>query len=181
MWGYCGKGLVALVVKNPSARSGDIKDMASIPGSRRSLKEGTATHSSILPWRIPWTEEPGEPQCMGSQSQLKWPSTHAHTPYCGKWQWRLFRRSQLPLVSSIQPFGLGAGLLTPAARMAPSQRVAPSSCSTWPFCSESAAAVECGARARSKKKKQNRPGPSVICRIPQGFKSEDPQWLMQKK
>ena len=31
------------------------------------LEEGVATHSSILPWRIPWTEEPGELQSMESQ------------------------------------------------------------------------------------------------------------------
>ena len=31
------------------------------------LQEGTATHYSILAWRIPWTEEPGGHQCMGSQ------------------------------------------------------------------------------------------------------------------
>ena len=31
------------------------------------LEEGTATHSSILAWRIPWTEEPGRLQSMGSQ------------------------------------------------------------------------------------------------------------------
>ena len=31
------------------------------------LEEGMATHSSILAWRIPWTEEPGGPQSMGSQ------------------------------------------------------------------------------------------------------------------
>ena len=31
------------------------------------LEEGTATHSSILAWRIPWTEEPGGPQSMESQ------------------------------------------------------------------------------------------------------------------
>ena len=31
------------------------------------LEEGMATHSSILAWRIPWTEEPGELQSMGSQ------------------------------------------------------------------------------------------------------------------
>ena len=30
-------------------------------------EEGMAIHSSILPWRIPWTEEPGGPQSMGSQ------------------------------------------------------------------------------------------------------------------
>ena len=31
------------------------------------LEKGTATHSSILAWRIPWTEEPGGVQSMGSQ------------------------------------------------------------------------------------------------------------------
>ena len=31
------------------------------------LEEGMATHSSILDWRIPWTEEPGGIQSMGSQ------------------------------------------------------------------------------------------------------------------
>ena len=31
------------------------------------LEEGTATHSSILAWRISWTEEPGRLQSMGSQ------------------------------------------------------------------------------------------------------------------
>ena len=32
-----------------------------------SLEKGMATHSSILAWRIPWTEEPGGLQSMGSQ------------------------------------------------------------------------------------------------------------------
>jgi len=31
------------------------------------LEKGTATHSSILAWRIPWTEEPGRLQSMGSK------------------------------------------------------------------------------------------------------------------
>ena len=31
------------------------------------LEEGMATHSRILAWRIPWTEEPGGLQSMGSQ------------------------------------------------------------------------------------------------------------------
>ena len=31
------------------------------------LEEGMVTHSSILAWRIPWTEEPGRLQSMGSQ------------------------------------------------------------------------------------------------------------------
>ena len=33
------------------------------------LAKGMATYSSILAWRIPWTEEPGRKQSMGSQSQ----------------------------------------------------------------------------------------------------------------
>ena len=33
------------------------------------LEKGMATHSSILAWRIPWTEEPGELQSMGLQSR----------------------------------------------------------------------------------------------------------------
>ena len=33
----------------------------------QSLEEGTATHSSILAWSIPWTEEPGGLQSTGSQ------------------------------------------------------------------------------------------------------------------
>ena len=32
------------------------------------LEEGMAIHSSILAWRIPWTEEPGGPQSIESQS-----------------------------------------------------------------------------------------------------------------
>ena len=35
------------------------------------LEEGMATHSSILAWRIPWTEEPGGLQSMGSQNQIR--------------------------------------------------------------------------------------------------------------
>ena len=50
---------VVLVVKNPPAKAGDVRHTGLIPGSGRSLEEDMATHSSILAWRIPWTEEPG--------------------------------------------------------------------------------------------------------------------------
>ena len=40
-------------------------DLGSIPGWGRSPGEGNATHSSILAWKIPWTEEPGGLQSMG--------------------------------------------------------------------------------------------------------------------
>ena len=42
----------------------------SVPGLGRSPREGTATHSSILAWRIPWTGEPGRLQSMGLQSDM---------------------------------------------------------------------------------------------------------------
>ena len=58
---------VALVVKNPPAKAGDMRDAASIPGLGRSPGGGMATHSSVLAWRIPGTEEPGGLQSMGLQ------------------------------------------------------------------------------------------------------------------
>ena len=48
----------ALVVKNPLANAGDIRDVGLIPGSGRSLGEGNGKPLLILAWRIPWMEEP---------------------------------------------------------------------------------------------------------------------------
>ena len=42
-------------------------DLGSIPGLGRSLEKGMDIHSSILSWRIPWTEEPEGLQSMGLQ------------------------------------------------------------------------------------------------------------------
>ena len=52
---------VALVIKNLPANAGDMRDTGSVPGWEDPLEEGIATHSGILAWRIPWTEEPGWP------------------------------------------------------------------------------------------------------------------------
>ena len=59
---------MALVVKNPPANAGDMRDAGSIPGLGTSPGGGHATHSSILAWRIPWTEEPRGLQSMGVQN-----------------------------------------------------------------------------------------------------------------
>ena len=40
-------------------------------GQEDPLEEETATHSSIIIWEIPWTDEPGRLQSMGSQSQIQ--------------------------------------------------------------------------------------------------------------
>ena len=45
--------------KEPPANAGDISDEGSILESGRSPGDGNATHSSILAWKIPWTEEAG--------------------------------------------------------------------------------------------------------------------------
>ena len=53
--------------KEPVANAGDVRDVGSILGWKDPLEEGMATHSSILAWRIPWTEEPSGLQSRGSQ------------------------------------------------------------------------------------------------------------------
>ena len=49
-------------------------------GQEDPLEEGVATHSSILAWRIPWTEEPGSLQSIGLQElDMTEVTEHAHT------------------------------------------------------------------------------------------------------
>ena len=55
-------------VKNPSAMQ---EIQVQSLGWEDPLEKGMATHSSILAWRIPWTEEPGGLQSMGLQSQTR--------------------------------------------------------------------------------------------------------------
>ena len=59
-----GASLVAQTVKNPPAMW---ETWVQSLGWEDPLEEGMATHSSILAWRIPWTEEPGGLQSMGPQ------------------------------------------------------------------------------------------------------------------
>ena len=61
---YRWASLVAQVVKNlPTMRETWVQSL----GWDDLLEKGMATHSSILAWRTPWTEEPGGLQFMGSQ------------------------------------------------------------------------------------------------------------------
>ena len=64
--GVGGASPVALVVKNPSANAGDKRDVGLITGLGRSPGEGHGNQYCILAWRIPWTEEPGRLQSLGS-------------------------------------------------------------------------------------------------------------------
>ena len=56
---YVWASQVVLVVKNPPANAGDIRNWVPSLGLEDPLEKGMATHSSILAWRISWTEEPG--------------------------------------------------------------------------------------------------------------------------
>ena len=66
--------LVAQLVKNQPAMW---ETWVQSLGWEDPLEKGMATHSSILAWRIPWTEEPGELQSMGSQKS--WTQLSMHT------------------------------------------------------------------------------------------------------
>ena len=60
--------LLAQMVKNlPAMQETWIQSL----GHEDPLEKGMVTHSSTLAWRIPWTEEPGRLQSMGSQSQTR--------------------------------------------------------------------------------------------------------------
>ena len=56
--------MVAQMVKHPSAIQ---ETRVQSLGREDALEKGMATHSSILAWRIPWTEEPGGLQSIGLQ------------------------------------------------------------------------------------------------------------------
>ena len=58
----------SLAGKESACDAGDSRDLVSIPGSGRFPEEDMATHSSILAWIIPWTEEPDGLRSTGSQS-----------------------------------------------------------------------------------------------------------------
>ena len=62
--GIFGASLVAQLVQNLPAMQ---ETWVQFLGWEDPLEKEMATHSSILAWRIPWTEEPGRLQSMGSQ------------------------------------------------------------------------------------------------------------------
>ena len=66
-----GASLVAQMVKNlPAMQEARVGSL----GQEEPLQNEMATHSSILAWRIPWTEEPGGLQSAGSQKSQTRPS-----------------------------------------------------------------------------------------------------------
>ena len=68
-------------------------------GREDPLEEEMTTHSRILAWRIPWTEEPGGLQSMGSQ-RVDLARTHARTEHLAR---RGQRCCERPPVLGLQP------------------------------------------------------------------------------
>ena len=80
-WGFPG----GTVVENPPVNAGDTGDVGSVPGMGSPLEEEVVTHSSILAWKIPWTEEPGGLHSMGLQRVIHIHMhihTHTYTHEC---------------------------------------------------------------------------------------------------
>ena len=74
------------MVKNLPANARDRADTGSIPGLGRSLEEELANHSSILARIIPWLEEPGGLQSVGSQkSWMRLNRLNMRTPNPSLW------------------------------------------------------------------------------------------------
>ena len=68
------------MVENPLANVGDMGDVCLIPGLEDSLEEEMATLSGTLAREIPWSNEPGVLQSMGSQRVgHNFTTKHAHT------------------------------------------------------------------------------------------------------
>ena len=67
------------MIKNLPVNAGNEGDVCLIPGSGRSPGGGHGNHSSILAWRIPWTEEPDGLQSIVSQSQIQLKRLSMHT------------------------------------------------------------------------------------------------------
>ena len=85
------------------------------------LEEGIATHSSIPSWRIPWTEEPGEVQFMGSQRvRHDWgDSAHTHLPHALALTRDLGARPSSPCPGCGHHSAQAAGPLAPGRCRAP--------------------------------------------------------------
>ena len=81
---FIPQGLRSLIVQSVKSLTAMQETWVQFLGQEDPLKKEMATHPSILTWRIPWTEEPGRLQSMGSQESgmIEWLSRHTQG-----WDW----------------------------------------------------------------------------------------------
>ena len=108
----CIPGLLGFPGGSEEASACNAGDLSSIPGSGRSLEKKMATHSSILAWRIPWTEEPGGLQSTGSQWVGQDWATSLHFTSLGLFVWQQADKDELWRVQLISPLPLSSYTLT---------------------------------------------------------------------
>ena len=89
------------------------------------LKEDMTTHSSILAWRIPWTEEPGRPQSMGSQRvRHDWSdSAHKHHKLQIQSEAECYLILSISPSATVMPVDLNHSVLLPRSCPSPSCRL----------------------------------------------------------
>ena len=91
----------------------NVEDSGSILGLGRSPGKGMAIHSSILAWKIPWTEEPGGLQCMGlHRVRQDGACMHAHQPRLASWERPLWAAREPRLVGGALCAGNPSWVLT---------------------------------------------------------------------
>ena len=93
------------MAKNPTAKARDVRDAGSTTGLGIAPEEGHATHSSILAWRIGWTEEPSRLQSLRSQrTRHEWSDlAHTHSMF---YSHTMCVPSRLAMSNSLWPVGL---------------------------------------------------------------------------
>ena len=69
------------MIKNPPAGAGDTETQVQSLGQEDPLEEGMATHSSVLAWETPETEEPGGLQSVRSQRESETTERLTHTRF----------------------------------------------------------------------------------------------------
>ena len=83
-------GLLRLLSgKDPPTNAGDSGDVGCILGQGHPLEEDMATHSSILTWEIPWTEEPGCKESDMTEHTHTFRNKHKYYPFPCKYNGKL--------------------------------------------------------------------------------------------
>ena len=105
-WGFPGSE----VVTHPPSNAGDARYLGLILGLGRSPEGGMATHTRVLAWEIPWTEEPGGLQSTRLQRvRHDWATERAYTHdlrISSNWQMRMLR-AELPKANGRSNMYLG--------------------------------------------------------------------------
>ena len=97
--------------KKPACQCGRCQRLVQPLGQKDPLEEGMVTHSGILAWRIPWTEEPGRLQSIGSQRVgHDWSNLARHNKcicsHIKRWVFWIYVNEQFRKLHQVKPTAL---------------------------------------------------------------------------